>query len=29
MEAWLGRRVREAGPDALYPAITDPSAYLS
>jgi acyl-CoA dehydrogenase len=28
-EAWLGRRVREAGPDALYPAITDPSAYLS
>jgi acyl-CoA dehydrogenase len=28
-EAWLGRRVREAGPDALYAAITDLSAYLS
>jgi acyl-CoA dehydrogenase len=28
-EAWLGRRVREAGADALYAAITDPSAYLS
>lgn len=28
-EAWLGRRVREAGPDTLYPAITDPSAFLS